>query len=220
MPHSWHPSNTTTMWSGSDTRENIQPNWSDISIDYRFNDYGFRTHGLKPLLSQKVDVALGCSFTEGVGLPIESVWPSLIEQDRPYPMLNLGIGGASTDTVARILTNISGLYNIQTVFILWPEASRFEQYFPDFAESPILSITPGLASIEHVWYMDQINAQQRFLRNQTIVQLLSDVHNFQVIDQTLDAATKTIPFEPARDGCHWGFKPNQIMAELFLNKLT
>jgi hypothetical protein len=225
MPHSWYDSNSVSPWNGLDNLHNLERNpeaekWKNMSIEYRRNDLGFRTHDLKPMLGNSVDVALGCSFTEGVGLPAELTWPHLIEQRTTRTLLNLGLGGGSTDTVARILTNICGLYDIKNVFILWPELARFELYFADHARSPILSLVPSQASVEHTWNMDSFNSTQRFNRNQSIANMLADKHGFNIVERNIMDAPTLKPIDFARDGCHWGIRSNQEMADWCLDKLT
>ena len=133
MPFSWHPKNQTRLWSGTDSPEGLVKNpnkdfWNNVAISYKYNPQGFRTHNLADYLGQTVDIALGCSFTEGVAMPVEHIWPSLIEQTTGITMLNMGLGGGATDTVARILTNIAPLFKINNAYILWPKIDRFEIY--------------------------------------------------------------------------------------------
>jgi len=222
-PLSWHQPNSRDQWQGPDQPLALEQNpqadqWRTVNIEYCRNAQGFRTHDLLALMGQAVDVALGCSFTEGVAVPETARWPSIIERQCHRPLLNFGIGGASTDTVARILTNITDLYEIQSVFILWPELSRFEQYGPETSARPIISVTPQRAQIEHAWNMDHHASWQRYYRNRHIVQLLAQHHGFQIYEMLLDLAIKTIPFTPGRDGQHWGYESHVAMANWFMSQ--
>lgn len=221
IPHSWKPGNVTALWQGTDTVKNFATNpnaadWQNIDIDYRYNPQGFRTHDLKHLLGQSVDVALGCSFTEGIGLPAQQSWPRLIEQHRGLPMLNLGLGGGATDTVARILTNISGLYNIQSVFILWPYQERFELYTTD----SVKSIQPYNASGHHIWNMDEGVSEQRYQRNKNTVDMLATIHKFSVIELSTRQVTDELIKDLARDGLHAGPNTHISLSKIMLAKLT
>lgn len=222
-PFSWQPKGITKAWSGSDHADSLYNNpqkdlWDGVNIDYQYNSQGFRTHDLESLYDAKVDIALGCSLTEGIGLPAHASWPSLVQEHRKYPMLNFGIKSGSTDTVARILTNINGLYDIQTVFILWPESARFELYYQHKVE-PVI---PTTARSEHVWYMESEGSQvpqQRFYKNQLIVR------SFGLNILELTAATVFKPEsrgapDKARDGQHYGYQSQRIVSWEFIKLLT
>jgi len=221
IPYSWKPGSVTTLWQGSDNARNSNANpnaadWQHVDIDYRYNAQGFRTHDLNSLLGQSVDVALGCSFTEGIGLSAAQSWPSLIEQRRRMPMLNLGLGSGTTDTVARILTNISGLYNIQTVFILWPYWERFEMYH----DESIVNILPYNAENHHLWYMENPMAQQRYQKNKNTVDMLANIHKFSVIEMCARKFTDELIQDRARDGLHPGIQTHISLSKIFLDGLT
>lgn len=221
IPCSWKPGNVTTLWQGSDNVKNFTANpnaadWQNIDINYQYNAQGFRTHDLNHLRGQPVDVALGCSFTEGIGLPAHQTWPSLIEKNRGLPMLNLGLGSGTTDTVARILTNIAGLYDIQVVFILWPYRERFELYTVDSVKT-ILSYN---ANNHHIWNMDDDISEQRYQKNKNIVTMLSTIHKFSVIEMTARQFTDKLVIDMARDGLHAGPETHVSLSKIMLAKLT
>lgn len=221
VPFSWQPKKTQTKWSGADSLDKFKQNpefakWKDIDITYDYSNEGFRTYDFDSLIGKEVDVALGCSHTMGVGLPVDCVWPSLIEKSRPRPMLNLGLGAGATDTVARILTNITGLFQINTVFIFWPEFQRFETYSDEKAGF----VLPHNSLLEHTWNMDQNISLHRFYKNKLIIDLLG--HN--TVNHTYNAFFKVFReyqnLDYARDGMHFGPETHKLIAKLFLDKST
>lgn len=226
LPYRWYnPTNDNIRkWYGTDSPENfaLNPNrsdWDNIEIEYKFNTQAFRTYDLNEFLGQPVDVALGCSHTEGVGLPVSMTWPYLVEQQRDQPILNLGVGAGSTDTVARILTNIAGSYQIKSVFILWPQKSRFELY----DNCKISNILPHNAEHMHLWNMDEQMAEQRYQKNKIIVDMLSQIHKFSVAEFEIEdifTPNSVITKDTARDGMHPGPKSNIDLANILLGKLT
>lgn len=224
MPSNWHPKNITLSWAGTDNAKTLagRPveeaiDWHRAYIQYAYNQQGFRCPDLNNFIDQPVDVALGCSFTKGVGMPVEAVWPSLVQRNRPYPMLNLGLGGGTTDTVARILTNISTLFKIQTAFILWPHANRFETYTDSYVDR----ILPYNAQTEHVWFMDGANADQRYQKNHNIAHTLSKLNQFNIVELTVNEVyQKGFAVDTARDGLHLGYRSNQLLAKWYLDTLT
>lgn len=220
LPSSWRPKSTTNLWMGYDNEKSFAanpiPEWKGVDVVYKYNSDGFRTHELSDFLGKEVNIALGCSFTEGMGLPIENVWTSLIEQRLNTPLLNLGLGAGAPDTVARILTNISGLFKIQKVFILWPEKHRFEFYHE--VENKIEPIGHWNTNENYFWNQSKCNSFQRLYKNQNIVRLLAKQHDFETIEITVEDLLNTIPRkEFARDGVHYGIKSNIEIADWFLS---
>lgn len=208
----------TVQWCNTDTPENLNKNsykddWKNTDITYIFNEQGFRTYDLVSLVKQPVHIALGCSHTLGVGMPADSIWPTLIEKSTGVTTLNLGIGGGSTDCVSRILLNVSSLYDVQTVFIAWPDLARFEKYFPN----SIHNMQSHSAGTEDVWNMSDAQSSQRFYKNQAIVHVLSKMHNFLVKEvDANDIISKYRPDQRARDGMHPGFEAHKEFAETLL----
>jgi len=105
--------NKTKQWLPADSEERYKEHQADGTInytrdefDYKFNSDGFRCdnfteHSDLPILF------LGCSYTQGVGLPIETTWPKLIlnkirqlHPDKNIPHWSLAIGGTGIDTMA------------------------------------------------------------------------------------------------------------------------
>lgn len=250
IPYSWAPKNVTVKWSGMDHAENYRNNprksdWDGVDITYQYNPQGFRCPDLDKLAGQKVNIALGCSFTEGVGLPIDSAWPTLVEQQTEYPMLNLGIGGGASDSVARILTNVSGLFDIQTVYILWPPSHRLENYLlldqnhklvankvykngemivPKDTIRKIETIYPMDSKLEYAWAMTDEMSEQRLFRNQLLVALLAQKFGFNLVEVTIEQVIRQcrgLPKEEldfARDGVHWGVETQKSIAKIMLDR--
>ena len=214
--------NKQVEWCHTDTPENFNKNpfkdqWKDVKIIYNFNPQGFRTYDLTRLLEQKINIAIGCSHTLGIGLPADQIWPYMVEQATGIPTLNLGVGGGSSDTVARILTNVVSLYSVQTVYVLWPEESRFERFWHN--EYPITNVTAQNAMVEYAWHMEYAESAERYYKNQTIVHMLSKLHNFSV--KEVWSNRFLIEFtrlnNRARDGLHMGPEIQKMIAKTFLN---
>jgi hypothetical protein len=100
--------NTTRLWFGTDDLNNFNQQitklgknwpWQHSDISYSFNKLGHRTQ-LNPdeLENNNYILVAGCSHTQGVGLPIESVyWNHL-----PFtcPIYNMGIAGSGNDLIS------------------------------------------------------------------------------------------------------------------------
>lgn len=134
--------NTTSQWLGSDTVCNYKLDnnlYRSDSFDYKFNDYGFRCDNF----NQESDIPivfLGCSFTEGIGLPAETVWTYQIitrirnKTSKNIPYWNLATGGAGVDTIARHLYWFNEMHKIKFIFALLPNLCRREYCIDDTVE--------------------------------------------------------------------------------------
>lgn len=136
-----HKPNTTVEWKGSDQLKQFEKYkltdperfeyWKDKSIKYKYNNLGFRSNfdfepGMEGIL------CLGCSFTEGIGLPLDYVWHTHLSNHLNEKCFNLGSGGTGLDTSFRLLL-AAVEYGLQfdKVFVLAPPVARYEQFVKD-----------------------------------------------------------------------------------------
>jgi hypothetical protein len=175
---SGHLANKTMHWSGSDTKENFfqnpKPGYTDTSITYAYNSYGYREKEFDLDQQRPKILCLGCSYTEGTGVLLDNVWVSLIKKHfATHEVYNLGVGGSSSDTVVRILLNSVELFNPEQVYILWPSVDRFEIF-----NDRIMAKGPWNYEIGDLPYIHQQNLSNNFYKNKQIVKLLQKVHGF------------------------------------------
>ena len=226
--------NQTRYWSGSDNFVRWQHNMQDQvrrkqlekyqfdqieSISYSFNRHGFRC---KEFDDSEGFITLGCSFTEGVGLPQDQVWPAIVEKSTNLSAWNLGVGGCSTDTCFRLLCNWIEKLNVKFVLLLTPDISRFEF----FLDSQPTSFLPH--NIEHnvqkYWYSQNSNSELNAVKNYLAMKELCREHNIKFVTATLDVITGgfglPFPLPIARDFMHVGHANHVACANYFLNKLN
>lgn len=218
-----NPKNKTVYWHGIDTEENFlanpKPGYTKTSITYTFNSYGFRCDEFDLSDTRPKILCIGCSHTEGVGLNSEDVWVAKIQQEYPtYKVYNLGMGGCSSDSIARVLTNVSSLLTPEKVFILWPSMSRFETLqFPDAVHyHGTWNLTP-----EKLFMYDDLQQYNNFQKDRIIVQLLQNKYKFKLYELEFDKIVEydakfSHIVDQARDD-HFGPKHHEHMANLFLN---
>jgi hypothetical protein len=136
--HAWSSyAGQTVHWLVPDSKENYQQHmsdpakrnmlqqfgWIDQHIDYTFNSDGFRTQEFD--IRQNF-VAIGCSFTQGVGVAENERWTTLLSQQLGTWCWNLGIAGASSDTCYRIARHYLAQLQPQFVVFLEPRNNRVE----------------------------------------------------------------------------------------------
>jgi hypothetical protein len=129
---------TQSLWQGHDSEENWNRNLADqrhrrmlehsgwlsaAPIEYCYNSYGFRDQEFEVVPS---GLALGCSFTEGVGVAESQSWPQQLQQILGVRVWNLGVGGAGIGTAFRMLNRWLTHLQPQFVVLLIPPAARLE----------------------------------------------------------------------------------------------
>ena len=138
----WHPgvhnAGTTSEFMPTDTKESFeklcqvleyreyfrQHGWLEPgAITYKFNKYGFRSDEID---DRDCMIALGCSFTIGIGLPLESTWPQIVGRQLGLVPYTMAWGGTSADTCFRLAEYWIPRLTPKAVFMLAPPPSRFE----------------------------------------------------------------------------------------------
>ena len=139
----WHPgiyyAGQTLDWMPTDTKEIFEQLMQDPvhqeyfanlgwlepgAINYKINSYGFRAEEF--VEGQPCIVALGCSYTVGIGLPYKDIWPTLVGNALGLPVYNLAWGGSSADTCFRMARYWIPKLTPVHVLMLTPPESRIE----------------------------------------------------------------------------------------------
>jgi len=165
--------NKTSLWDSTDSPENYkvyhdalksQNPYKPGDFTYAFNDYGFRCDNFS-LPSDINVVFLGCSFTEGIGLPVENIWTyqllSKIRQktNKNIPYWNLAMGGMGIDTQSLFLHWFSKMKKIDYVFALIPPLARREYLY----ESTIMKHWNIHTNNHKVTIVDELFSDDQFL---------------------------------------------------------
>lgn len=189
----------TVQWHQADSEENYKidnvfgPNlYKPDSFDYTFNTNGFRCDELDEP-SELPIVFLGCSFTEGEGLPVDKTWAYLLLEHirratgKKIPFWNLAIAGSGTDMNAGILSNFIDQLRPKYIFYLRPPWMRRTVFVQ---QDCIQQWIPGYVSPhEHDWQIpDHFNkslihesfAIQQADRSLTIIDLLAEKYKTKV----------------------------------------
>jgi hypothetical protein len=93
--------------------------WDKTSIQYRFNNYGFRSDNDFDIESPSPGpMFIGCSLTMGIGLNIEDIWSHKVHSMIGGTFYNLGQGGAGSETSYRLLKAWVSIVNPTAVYTL------------------------------------------------------------------------------------------------------
>jgi hypothetical protein len=88
-----------------------------VPIKYKLNSYGYRCN---EFADQEI-LILGCSQTEGHGMPIESTWPHLISKKMNKDYISLAKGGDGAQAqVTKAFQFFKEFYNPKYIFAVFP----------------------------------------------------------------------------------------------------
>lgn len=105
--------------------------WTEDSIKYRGNDFGFRMNeDFTNIIDDECVVYLGCSITFGIGLNLEDTWGwkhwRKHYQDKNIRYVNLSWPGGGADTFYRMLKSWTDILKIKKVYTLGSYFGRRE----------------------------------------------------------------------------------------------
>lgn len=194
------------------TRHQGHPMWTADSFTYKYNSHGFRSVEFDLNETKPIILTLGCSHTVGVGVPQHNNWPEFFKQ-RYFPdhvVWNVGLGGASADTVARLAVNMIPIVKPKIVAVMWPSLFRFETY-------------ENGAVFNGAWTMEQDNLQfedntayNNQTKNKLVLDLLQKIYGFRLLsidwEDTVRKVYCDVQWTKARDGAHFGIDWHQQLA--------
>lgn len=234
--------NRVEEWLPTDTKENYEKliqdpehrkyfadmGWDQPgAITYKFNSHGFRADEFDggPYL-----LALGCSYTIGIGLPDEVTWPRQVATALGLKCANLAWGGYSTDTCFRMAEYRIPKLQPDYVCMLAPPKSRVELLMEESLlkhPQPVEIFMPQSQSshfnendvyLNH-WFLNEDNATINQLKNiLAIKQVCAELN----IPCTIHDAEKHMWWSReeigyARDYMHGGPKIHNILTKKFVD---
>jgi hypothetical protein len=175
----WYPTDTVEQYKPfNDYGANL---YKPGDFTYKFNSDGFRCDEFD-LKSELPILFIGCSVTEGIGLPVEHTWSYLLHQEirkltgKNIPYWNIAQGGAGIDTQASLMYWLSKRIKPTHVFGLLPPFLRreFKHGGPDlkwwaagiFDKSPIDRV-----------FIDQDNCNYESQRSLMLIDSLCKANN-------------------------------------------
>lgn len=184
-------------------------------LEYTFNSDGFRSDEFDTGAGA---VFVGCSFTLGVGVDEHETWARIVADQIGLKCYNLGIGGASMDTMFRVLSENIHRLQPAAVFVCETFQNRWEvrdaagkyhllgpwieedsEFFGEYCRN--------ISDTEHV--VSHYNARSMQIRE------LCAAHNIPVVVSSVYDA-KRLDF--ARDLMHHGKNSHRVFAEEFIQQ--
>jgi lysophospholipase L1-like esterase len=170
-------------------------------------------------------VALGCSYTQGIGLPIQTLWPSIVGEHLGLKVYNLGIGGGSADTCFMLGQYWIPVLRPKLVVMAAPPQSRID-ILPVSGSPQVNTIMPNTIHgefgndnfIKH-WFANERNQQLNNAKNKLAIKALSN--NFGIPCLTYNAhdwfAKSREEVGYARDLMHAGPQGHAVLAKKILD---
>ena len=221
------------FWNGSDNEKIYRLNindpkkrvllekygWIDTTIEYRFNQQRFRDDEFD---NRTCGLALGCSFTRGIGLHEHQAWPSLLSNLSGLHFWNLGVGGGAMDTCSRLLDYYITKLTPKIVVLFAPPVPRFEFYDDGFWH--IIGVNaPHFLDFQKVYYGNDENSITNYRRNMLAMKQICAHHSvpFYSWECSNDRIFPSVQeSDLARDLLHQGPLAQQQLAEVMYQKIA
>ena len=222
-----HTRGKIVYFNGSDNQDLWQSNLEDLTnyeffkengwldpqaIIYNFNTHGFRCEEFDDRSSW---VALGCSFTQGVGLNIDDTWVSMLAKHTGNHIWNLGVGSAALDSCFRILDYYIDKLNVQGVFLLQPPNHRFELFVNGHVEIYLPKHNGAHDIFYKSWHSDPCNSKFNAQKNILAMEKICDDRNVRFITRPSTDLNGGKSYRQARDLMHHGKADHMHLADLF-----
>lgn len=189
--------------------------WINAVIDYDFNSHGFRC----PKFTEDPTIMfLGCSFTIGIGLPYEDIWPTLISKKLKMRSANLGIGGSGPDTAFRMCLAYIDKINPKIVIHMINPGIRFE-LLDDYRIDLLTAMDSNNVKLYQRLFADENNYFFNLQKNTLAIKMLCSERNIKFLQIESKDYIKSSEPSLARDLVHEGRNEHKNAAEKILEKL-
>ena len=220
----WLPMDTEELYlrNLSTNRELLeQNNWVDKSFTYTFNSHGFRCN---EFTNDPTVMFLGCSYTCGIGLPINTIWPELVSKQLNMRCANLGQGGGSIDTAFRLCLGWIHRIKPKLVVFLRPPGVRWEVLGDNngahflFGDEELKM--DGSYTMKYI--SNEINNTLNYQKNLYAMQYICQRYDIKFLHFGVgwdSVGQKDFAGAWARDLAHPGSKSHQLFADRVLNSI-
>jgi len=210
----WLPMDTERLFKEnmsipSKRKQLEQLDWNSNSILYDLNRYGFRGE----IIEDCDLVALGCSFTMGIGVKQDSIWCSVVAKELNRSLTNLGSGGAGLDTVFRIADHWLPKLKPKHVLLLTPPGDRIEVFADEIPT--IYSIEDHNKFGNRDWWATDINFELYNRRSLMAIELLCVQNQCKLT--VIDSEENIKYLDRGRDLVHPGPLSHRHIANLFID---
>ena len=184
--HEWCPSDSLEAYKN---KNGNGPNYSKTAFNYKFNSDGYRCDEFSTPSDLPI-LFMGCSMTEGIGLPLNEVWPHYILTNirnlpqnlhKNIPFKTLAIGGSGIDFAARSLNQYVDKIKPKYIIMLMSSIYRREFAVQDTTMTKFwLPNQPSPLNGAPKVYTDFAYALYESYKSLTIINLIARLYNIKV----------------------------------------
>ena len=145
--------------------------WIDHKIEYQYNAQGFRSREIDP--NRPGFAVFGCSFTQGLGLPVDELYHERISKDLGMPVDNFGVFGASNGLTFRLAHYWLPIIKPRFVILQTTFRERFEIINQDNVSTVMSPAFSQVATVQEVfrnWWFTDANSIADKQRNELAIQ--------------------------------------------------
>jgi len=187
-------------------------------VNYSFDDMGYRNN--TPYQHNAI-LAIGDSFTLGLGVNVDDTWANRLSKILNYPVLNFSLNGASNDWIARRTTELMDFFKPKAVIVHYTFSHRRERPQQDWHDDERTECEPLYTEQENYENWRANFTRLSKLKIPIVHSFITNWHTSSINYAAL--GTNIIAPQPiydlARDGFHYGPKTHQILAEKITNLL-
>jgi hypothetical protein len=161
-------------------------------------------------------VAIGDSFTLGLGVNAKDRWSDHLEILTGLPVLNFSLNGASNDWIARRVQSLMTWFSPAFLIIHWSFSHRREAAQPYWFDDERTECEAGYTSQEN--FSNWLNNFKKINHEKVLHTAIPHWHDGFEYDQW-PVVKPMASTDLARDGFHYGPLTHQALAEKFTNLL-
>lgn len=194
---------------------------SRSDVTYQINSNGFRSN---EFVTGNWLAAVGCSFTFGVGVPVEHTWSRIIADRLGLECANLGKPGGSPDTCFRMCHYWLPILKPKFLIYLEPPPARFELlnnhvkvdkdcglYY-----SNVSTVNEKKYNLYIQWSRNFLNFELNYRKNKLAIQAMCDSLDIQMFSYNVYKDLEVDGL--ARDLRHSGINANLAFANKVYNE--
>jgi hypothetical protein len=190
-------------------------------IVYNFNELGFRDCSSTQYYGDEI-LAIGDSFTLGLGVNVDQAWPRLLSKILDYPVRNFSLNGASNDWISRKLTQLLDFFNPKLVVVHYTFSHRRERPFDTWKDHERTESEPIYSQQQNI---DNWIKNYQLVNSFAIPVIHSFITDWDPVGVDYNGlGSNVIPplkkIDLARDSFHYGIKTHAMLAERMADQLT
>jgi hypothetical protein len=185
------------------------------NVDYYFNEIGYRDRSITQYQGNEI-LAIGDSFTVGLGVNYKDCWVAQLENMIGYPVLNFSLNGASNDWMARKTKLLLEFFQPRSIIFHYTFTHRRERPHSDWHDDERTECEPLYTDNENF-----INWQHNVEKINQVCKNIPVVHTAIPNWHSKASVNLITPkkIDLARDGFHYGAKTHNQFATTLLDLL-